>query len=254
MSLLAAIEAETSLVCLPGKDLPALSLRFLSDPEQPSAAGASYASGGARLAEHGPVRVVGLSTTTGPSHLTEVINKPAKAHQSSSVQALHAFLTQDGLFLLAEVGSGPLRITSVINLRKSVLVIHPVEHPSWIDWQFEIVHAGGSITLASASDISKSLSWLRCLRRVVLRCANALGPPSVPYSEQTELLPLQHRLIRGTLHWAAATGNAGVLRSLLRMVDSMDEALGFKVTSQDDTGRTPLHFAALSGNVRGATL
>lgn len=251
MNLLAAIEAETSIVCVPSDELSHQFVQLLTSPALTPPAVSTATVSQPRLAEHGPVRVVAISPATGAVHLPEVMNKRPNQKNSGSARTFHAFLSHDGLFLFAETaGSGPLAITAVVNLSKAVLAIHPVVHSTWIDWQWEIVHAGGSLMLASAAELPKSIAWLSSLRAVVLRCATTAAPATTSLSDLSELIPLHHRVIRGTLHWAAATSNVTLLRELLQLQGVLDDVPGFTCSSKDDIGRTPLHYAALSGNVR----
>jgi hypothetical protein len=214
-------------------------------------AGDTVLSSGSRLLRWGRLRVRVLPVPT-PYPAVLDVHPLEEFPLSESGTDATVFLTADGFFVVGfGEGPGPVEISHVLSLRKAIVTMIPVQMGGETVMEWSVRSADVTVT-CGAPESEPWSAWLRDVISVTLTCAAAAGalPPGVYTQELLRGGSPQHRIIRGSLFWAAFTGHLPALSKLLTPgVARLDPVFGCSVPSKDEFGNTPLHYAAAAGKV-----
>jgi hypothetical protein len=213
--------------------------------------GDTVLSAGSRLTRWGRLRAR-VDQVSRPYPTVLDVNPYEEMLLSDHGEEATVFLTVDGFFVVGfGPAPGPIEITHVLSLRKAIITVIPIDTGSETVMEWSIRGATVTVTCGAAGSESWS-SWLRDVISITLCSAATAGalPPGVYTQELLRGGSPQHRIIRGSLFWAAFTGNLPTLSKLLApSVARLDPVFGCSVPSKDEFGNTPLHYAAAAGKV-----
>jgi hypothetical protein len=253
-SLIGTLQMGSGLTLVPAQSLGPGDVQLLTAPGDHTAAvnraGAAVLSATNRLVRWGRLRVRCDAVPPNYSSILDV-NPLEKLPESAGGSVATVFLTADGFFSIGTDSHGPVEITAVLDLRKAVVTVIPFEHAGTAELEWSV--RGPELCVTCGVDGGESWAdWLRDVIRTTQACATAAGslPPTVTTQELLRGGALQHRIVKGTLFWAGETGNGeAATRLVTPAVSRLDPVFGCSVSSKDDVGNTPLHYAAAAGKV-----